>query len=208
MQTSGLPNLKTLEIRWFFREDCHSLRSGFGRLPSEQLTRESRTDNYLRLPGRDDLGIKIRQGRLEIKYRICGPRAVEATPGIRGVQEGWEKLGFELTPDGIPRNLPGDFEAAWVKVAKQRLVTTVHLADGQWHFQPPQQSIPGAVQVEYTRIRLEGMQWYTFGVEWPHGDPPDLALAVVKEWGPPEGLKEGDSMGYPTFIRRLSERHA
>ena len=200
-----MPNFSTLEIRWFFRENHRRLKSGFGGLSPEQYTLESRVDAYLHLPGREDLGIKVRQGRLEVKYRTSGPDVVEAAPGIQGMLEGWEKLSFELNPYGIPHILPEDFMASWLKVTKERLVTKVRLADGVWHYYPPGESIPGSVQVEYTGIRVRGMQWYTFGIEWLPGNPPDLAQAVVEQWVHPEGLKETDSMGYPAFIGKLLE---
>ncbi len=196
----GAPNLKTREIRWFFAGETPGLKSPFEGLSEDQFALESRTDRYLRVPGREDLGIKIRQGRLEVKYRTRTPEGFEAAPGVRGMLECWEKLGFELSPGGVPGMLPENFEASWVEVHKQRWVTSVRMAEDLWQYTPPWKRGTDSVQLEYTRVGLEGLSWDTFGLEWPYGQPPDLAKAILREWALPHRLEEKDSMGYPAFL--------
>jgi hypothetical protein len=204
VEGSGAANVRTLEIRWFFAEDQPGLKSPFDGFTPEQFALESRTDRYLLVPGREDLGIKVRQGRLEVKYRIGRPEGFKAAPGIRGRVECWEKLGFELAPGGVPGALPENFGASWVELHKQRWAASVRLEDGRLNYTPPWKRSPDSVLVEYTKISLEGGARYTFGLEWPDGGSSDLAQALLKEWVLPHGLRQRDSMGYPAFLLHRS----
>jgi hypothetical protein len=203
MQQPTPPNTKTREIRWFFEQDRPGLRAFYEGLSPVQYRRETRVDVYMILPGREDLGIKIRQGRLELKFRTAGPETTIISPGIRGRAETWEKHGFELLPDRIPLALPGDSDASRISVSKDRWVTLVRVADGQLHFEIPGPLNPGSIQMEYTRIRFKGQQWYTLGFEWPEGRPFDLPESFLSKWVLPEGLSEGISRGYPDFLNRF-----
>lgn len=193
------PDVITREIRWFFKEHRPGLMALFQSLQPGQYTMESRGDDYLLLPERADLGIKIRMGRLEMKFRTRGPESFVIS-SIHGKMECWEKFGFELKQDMTLPVLPKDSETSWIRVDKQRWVTTMHVIDGTVHFDPPGLAYPESVQVEYTRISLKGHEWYTFGFEWPKEQALMLPDSFLRQWVVPEGLSEANSMGYPAFL--------
>ena len=84
-----------------------------GRLASEP---ESRTDEYLRLPDRDDLGVKRRGGlQLDLKVRTGVEQEVILPDGFDGPIEAWTKWSFLL---GSEETLPG--AGSWVRVDKRR----------------------------------------------------------------------------------------
>lgn len=203
MERSGNPNVKTREIRWFFQEERPGILALFEGLQPDQVTVETRRDDYLCLPEKEDLGIKIRQGRLEFKYRTQGPQPPENAL-IAGKEECWEKLGFELKQGAIPPVLETHSEAFWVQVTKHRWVTMVRATDGELHFSPPGRPYPESVQVEYTRLGVKGQEWHTSGFEWSSGQPLGLPESFLKRWVVPEGLSEANSMGYPAFLSRLA----
>ena len=100
----------TLEIRWFFSGSLEQSGSGvevwFTSRPRyggsdraapiawDPAPPAWRQDRYLLVPGSDDMGIKWREGRLEIKGRTStsGPRVF--APGIAGECEHWLKWSY------------------------------------------------------------------------------------------------------------------
>lgn len=105
-----MTGISTLEVRWFLPGPVPpEAETWFASLGPEG-TPESRTDRYLIPTESDDLGLKIREGRVEAKQRVgsLGIRAMAAG----GRVEAWRK--WSLGPaDDIP-------EAGWVDVAKTR----------------------------------------------------------------------------------------
>jgi hypothetical protein len=99
----------TVEVRWFFEgaleETGRGVEAWFrarahagSRQPApiawEPAPPAWRQDRYLVVPGHDDMGIKWREGRLEIKGReaALGPRVF--APGIEGRCERWIKWSY------------------------------------------------------------------------------------------------------------------
>jgi len=89
----------TLEVRWFYP----------GPLPDRIVNRlqersclpallPARQDHYLLLDGQPSLGIKLREGNVEIKRRLEDPREVEIGPGAVGRVARWRKWSFPLAP--------------------------------------------------------------------------------------------------------------
>ena len=64
-----------------------------------------RVDYYLRLADGDSLGIKVREGRLEIKQRHRTYGMVEFHERATGLVEHWRKWSFQLAQasDWLPR---------------------------------------------------------------------------------------------------------
>ncbi|NIV28827.1 MAG: hypothetical protein GWN58_04720, partial [Anaerolineae bacterium] len=61
----------TLEARWFMRGSIpHEVREWFARGEPAPIHEPPRMDHYLRLQRSNALGIKLREGRLEIKQRL------------------------------------------------------------------------------------------------------------------------------------------
>jgi len=118
-----------MEVRWFYEgpippEVLAWFQPG-GQGPEEP---SCRVDYYLRLAERDSLGIKLRQGKLEIKQRCRDCGVVRLHERVIGRVEHWRKWSFELARAG------GDLadlavpSSAWIAVRKERRLRTYRLA--------------------------------------------------------------------------------
>lgn len=195
----------TVEVRWFYR----------GKIPGEVWdwfqgageavkAQPSRVDAYLRLPGNERLGIKVREGRLEIKQReeVYGVHRFQEM--VEGVVEGWRKWGFPM--GDRPVWLTED-EAVWIEVRKKRWMRVYTLEDEivreiAWD------SFPvigcGWEVAEVGLVEMEE-EWWSLGFE-AFGDEEklkDTLLAVVGHvlgLGKPPAFEADDSYGYPGWM--------
>ena len=195
-----MQSIQTHEIRWFFKEPLEHFSSFFERLPQGAATFEQRTDKYLIPVLQQGVGVKIRANRIEVKSRIGNPVPVAIAPGLQGYRESWVKYGFDLQADQeidfIPAESPGD----WLEVYKERWVTLVEVSHGNWCFHPTGTNPVNGVQLEYTRVRIQNRDWYTFGLEWPPTATEEIPERCFSESIPPDSLQRQESMGYPTFL--------
>ena len=81
-----LKSLSTTEVRWFRRGSIpQSVRQWFSTLGRQPEFQPPRLDYYLRLLDGDALGIKIREGKVEVKQRHFRRKG---TP-FGGITIGW-----------------------------------------------------------------------------------------------------------------------
>ena len=172
-------------------------------MPPTSYTRESRTDIYLVLPGRSDLGVKFRENRLELKYRLGEHLAKEIAPGIIGCLESWEKLGFPLTPEIRDSVLPEGSEAIRIPVSKRRLATMIETTGVRESFHPLGTPITAGVQFEYTELQALGSAYYTIGLEWAEDKGTILPTELLSHLLAESALEVKASMGYPEFLKRI-----
>jgi hypothetical protein len=191
---------RTAEVRWFLREVPGPLRDWFAAHGGEP---EHRTDDYLRLPGTDALGVKVRGGggSLELKLRTRDHGTVEVAPGVKGLVEEWQK--WSVDPEQPVPGL-GIAAAHWVPVGKARRVAT--LAMGGWAPGPPTDRAAGGCSAELTRLDAPGGPWATLGFE-AFGPGDDLvgtlrraAERFFAEPGLTAGLAATLSCGYPGWV--------
>lgn len=190
----------TLEIRWFspgqipssmqtwWHQDC------FTPLPCPL---ERRTDVYLVLPHRPDLGIKKRQGKIEIKQRSAELGFIPINNNLVGQAEQWTKaiytqsqLDYFLIQNQLSHFL-------WLQVEKER-----------------QQKIFQGCTVEMTQLKVAKQNWWTFAFEQLIESP---ETQNIEGW---EVLVQGilqdldlcqnpelHSCGYPQWLSILSTCH-
>lgn len=191
---------RSLEIRWFFDQPPFRPEGGFGDASREQ----PRTDWYA--PASDDgCGIKTRGGKLETKLRT-DDRGAKAMAGLRGRVEGWRKWSLEVPPDD---EIPDDLLEAtgWTAVWKMRYVRFFAIAAGTI----AELDEPGeeGCQFEWAELRAAGRSWWTVGFE-AYGESSRLesylaatAAHSVVEGLPTQAFGEGNSFGYPRWLRML-----
>ncbi|MDX1331933.1 MAG: hypothetical protein R3252_02790 [Robiginitalea sp.] len=198
-----ITSFRTREVRWFQNRPIGEIHRWFNALPPTSFTREYREDRYLVLPGRRDLGVKFRENRLELKYRLAASGLQEIAPGIKGSLESWEKLGFPSTPETASSLLPEDSTATRVSVLKRRLATIIETTGGQRTFHPLGTPVTAGVQFEYTELQVRGSDWYTFGLEWLENKPVPLPAQLLAGLLSPSEFEKMYAMGYPEFLQRL-----
>ncbi len=196
--------MKTSEIRWFFKDPKPGVEKWLGLLDTHRLTREHRTDSYLYLPQRDDLGIKVREGRLEVKYREDPPRPKKIARGCEGYLETWVKYGFELAPGKPVDEILTGQDPIWSEVRKSRTALLIHQTNPRLEYGPLQFGNKTAIQLEYTRIEVSQKIWYTLGLEWPASIDPELPESFFTEILGGGSMSLDESMGYAAFLQRLA----
>lgn len=200
---SQIFSFRTREVRWFVNKPVLEVPGWFEKLPSTAFTRESREDIYLVLPDRTDLGVKFREDRLELKYRLGDPQSGVIAPGISGYFETWEKLGFQSTREVSSAELPDIGKALRLPVKKCRWATKIEQTDTGVKYHPVGTKVKHSVQLEYTELQVFGSDWYSIGLEWP--DMPEISLPVRLLSGilTSTVFDLKSSMGYPEFLQKM-----
>jgi hypothetical protein len=195
--------MRTCEIRWFLKTPLSGIAGWLEDLEADRITTENRTDFYLFLPGRKDLGIKIREGRLEVKHRTAPPWPKQIAPAWEGYLEAWVKYGFELGRNKTERPLWAGEDPTLHEVVKYRRAMLIHQTDGELTFGPLQYGNTTAIQLEYTKLRVLEETWYTLGLEWPEDLELQLPETFFREILGEDRLTRAESMGYAEFLQLL-----
>ncbi|GIK75066.1 MAG: hypothetical protein BroJett021_40540 [Chloroflexota bacterium] len=170
-----------------------------------------RTDEYLLLPNCETVGIKQRQGRLEVKGRVSGPRSF-ALDAVTGRTDQWVKWGLKPSQE-ITSKLESDLRQAgmWRSVEKQRLLQKYALLGDKVSAVSPDSWPNAGCNVELTLLHIDGNDndWMTFGFEaFGESDPDHLMVLLdttIRHFfavhGPtPVALREADSFSYPAWL--------
>lgn len=186
---------KTAELRWFTKIRPAQLADWFDGLPAQRTVLEERTDEYLPT-GSGRVGIKIREGRLEVKVRSARQSWQPDSGELEGLLECWTKRGFELPPGEVSANAE-----AYLQVHKTRKTVIVTWPGPDYH--KPGTDSPEGCQVELTHLSVAGEQWYTFGLEWPDDQWEAQTGAWLAGLLAGRDVRKAESMGYAAFLRRF-----
>jgi len=187
------------ELRWFYDDPTRPI--GWGDVAAE------RTDWYAPIAdGRS--GVKLREGLLESKFLVQEGPTPPGLPDARPQQ--WTKASTR-PPAEEAAVLDHFAQRHWLGVTKWRQLRRYCLeGEGARRVEP---GVPGAVQAEWTEVRLHGRRSWTYGVEadaaiaWE--DLERLALQVGQTLGlGPEWL--GQTASFPEWLaeRAISGQQA
>jgi hypothetical protein len=218
----------TLEVRWFFAGPLEEAgpgieewfrsrprRAGSGTPPPLAWAPAPpawRQDRYLLVPGCDDMGIKWREGRFEIKGRASALGERRFAPGIEGVCERWIKWSYG--GDRVAQRFSRLFQdGAIVPVEKRRLQRRFRFDDaGEATEVAPDQPRERGLDVELTRIRLPGRgeaHWSLAFEAFPDVEPTTgrfmPTVARFLEDCPALPLMADRSMSYPRWLFDLDQ---
>ncbi len=213
---------RTSEVRWFFSGAIPSaVTNWFVRtLPGDwregALIRE---DVYLLVPGRDDIGLKFRKDRVQLKLR-CDRYPFSVLKGrISGVETDWERYSwaYDKKENDFIRAFSGQAgegrRVAVVKKRRQRIYDL--MPDGRLRPLAPRKKAKAPVFIEVTEIAFPGFTGWSLQLELvnPHaevrGHLPLAAVELLRKF-PALPLKRRGSLDYPAMIRRraLSPKRA
>ncbi len=205
----------SMEVKWF-REGAipPTVWEWFQQRDGQPETQPCRVDYYLRVTDRDSLGIKLREGRIEIKQRHRQYGVVRFDGRVAGLVEQWHKWGFELTSVGSdPASILG-VSRSWIGVKKERRLYRYRVTSDQKVVAVPATGYPvQGCQLELTRIGVEERTWWSLGFE-AFGDVSTIeeSLFVVARQvlaaGEPPALEAKESYGYPKWLQIVEEREA
>jgi hypothetical protein len=198
-------NLHTLETRWFYPGGVPSkLESWFNSLGMVEKI-PPRTDLYLSGLG-EDLGIKLREGRLEIKRRTAKHGQTMFSPEVSGLLEEWVKwsMAVEETAFGELSE-----QESWLAVRKTRQqVSFSLLSHGGLVPVDAGDFPPNGGSFELTEVHVLDQLWWTVGVE-VFGEPEKLnevlnnIMRFVMDRGLGQRLDFDHSLAYPGWVQQL-----
>lgn len=200
----------TVEVRWFYT----------GLIPAEVSTwfdrgerppddQPCRVDRYFRLGGMHSLGVKLRDGRLELKQRQRSYGIVLFHERISGLVESWRKWSFEIAADGDNLENLLEPDSSWIAIQKQRRLRRFRRTQAGETVAHPADEYPAqGCSLELTSIMVGGKPWWSLGLE-SFGDNDRLqenlfaAIQHVLAQKPVPTLAANDSYGYPTWLAAL-----
>ena len=210
------------EIRWFFEgplSDFLALEDWFCRCapfqkaddagtPKWQPRRADEPDVYLLLPGQEDMGIKWREGLLQIKGLVESLGQREFLARHVGTVERWIKWSYRELPEGYA-DLFASPAVEIVAVHKVRALRLLDLAPDRPIEVSPDTWLDVGMTVELTRIVVGDRDYCSLGFE-AFPDPviapaifDDTVAAFLYELAEPL-LGGAQSMSYPAWLHNLS----
>lgn len=196
--------LKTVEMRWFFKE----LPKEVARHWQEGAQGQERSDWYS-MPCQPNCGIKIREGALETKLRYAcfGERSLGT---ITGRLEGWKKWSLAFPPGELPQG--EELRAAgWLEVVKRRVLYLFEVRGGEVHATATRPA--NGCSFEVTRLRVAEREHWTVGLEaiGPTEAALEDNLRLVAQACLPQDeavrrFQAAASQGYAEWLSREAER--
>jgi hypothetical protein len=201
--------LETAEVRWFFEGTTPSaLRAWFLGLDGDLNAEAPRTDHYLLIQQTDALGIKFREGRIEVKQRSRSPERSAFGQDQSGSLEHWRKWGFPLASVGEHQASLETLDA-WIAVTKTRWVRDYRIGPlgTLLPLERPDLSI-AACSVELADVQALDTDAWTLAFE---ATGPAVTLAATLENVARQilnsledrSLVAKNSYGYPRWLQRL-----
>ena len=197
----------TVEVRWFNKGVVNPrVLSWFQQSKGKIEEQPARVDYYLRVADGGSLGIKLREGRIEVKQRYHQHGVVRFHERVAGLVEHWLKWSFELAggsnyPVGMA--IPA---SSWVEVKKERTILRYRVtSQGNMEVVSARAYCDWGCDLELTSISVEGEQWWSLGFE-SFGDETaireGLILVVEKVLAAeePPAFNAEDSYGYPKWL--------
>jgi hypothetical protein len=202
----------TWEMRWFYPGIPPATVEHwfFADCPGELLgTPDEREDVYLyTTPVCEYLGVKLRQGKLEVKWRKAELGVIQIGQNCQTKLEKWVKWvcddpsATNMTPVSVLDN------GAWISVKKNRSQRIYKInidSDKEIQLLPIQQPIDEACALEFTKLNINGNDWWTVAFE-VFGE--DISLMdmlfpvsdlILKSY-PEADLQAQNSFAYPRWL--------
>ncbi len=196
--------LQSAEARWFMR----------GAVPIEALDwiqqwelapckPEEREDHYLDLPDTASIGVKLRDGKFEVKRRDAYLGTVPLGSRVTGRLALWRKWSYKVAGDDVQKSPDGH----WFTVEKKRFLRKYsHESSGLIPAEPKSFPARGCT-VELTLIQARDAKWWSVGLEAFGPDEgglrDTLILAAAKCFTAGShypSLSVNDSFDYPEWL--------
>ncbi|MEZ4884290.1 MAG: hypothetical protein R3E32_06075 [Chitinophagales bacterium] len=199
-----MPPFKSTEIRWF-SEDKDLLWNIYHNLPQigAGIRESDRTDYYLQSDSLNT-GVKIREGNHEIKVK-CADDELQN----HGVIEHWQKWSTK-EPQNILNTIDNRLLGEWVSIEKKRYKKKYEIVNLNEVRYTTEVFLAEGCGVEFTELWIEqyAKTFYTFGLEafGTYNDSRQNFFAALQYLNMDFSvLQHLDSIGYPTFLKKLKK---
>jgi hypothetical protein len=199
--------LPTVETRWFMagplpQDTLQWFQRG---APAPSLKPAPRTDRYLLVPGVTGLGVKLREGRFEVKRRDADFGLTALASRTTGRLAVWRKWSFQVSSDVVT------VDEDWISISKERYLRKFTVQGSASIAEVDPSTYPECgCSVELTRLRAghddREADWWSVGLEALGPDPSQLRteLRVVAahffEREDCPSLRVEDSLDYPEWL--------
>jgi hypothetical protein len=206
-----------ISLKWFLGDDSsnasHTPKSISDKIcNSKNIKREElRTDEYLIMPHCTSVGVKQRQGKLEVKAQI-GMSEKYLNNSFSGEINCWSK--WSLQPNNINlMALEKDLQDSgrWIKIHKTRYLLKLSLSENTIIEVSPEDWPEKGCQVELTQVRTDAnsRNWISLGFEAFGGTfekmeknlKDSISFFFSKRNNPPMVLSSNNSMSYPLWLQ-------
>lgn len=196
---------KSREIRWFYPTELKSVEKWFMDNGYTFENADPRTDYYLPLKNQDDIGIKLREGNVEIKQRIARTKKENISELANGYFENYIKWSFSSAErDPLFQEIIEGEKFNWLGVRKERIGYKLKENQNGSIIRVKLDEFPEfGCQVEYTRIKIKEELWYTLCLEWFGEKEIEIDLSILDEMLGDQELKASNSMGYAEFLKNF-----
>ena len=205
----------TAEARWFIPETLPDAVLDWFSAGQALESGGVQVHEYLLFPDCDSVGVKLREGRLEIKARQGTSQPLRHSPGIKGRTEQW--LKWSLADEGLQALDQALHQSGpWLKVRKERFLRRFSAERGRLMEVTTRQGPLPAVgcNIEVTRIDVDANPrfWFSLGLE-AFGPATvtvrildDALVLFFNEHGcvPGTTLSEYESASYPAWLAKLA----
>jgi hypothetical protein len=206
------------EVRWFLADPIpDELQAWFASTaafpPYLAGWEAARSDRYLRLPGCQTLGAKLREGKFELKALCAAPTRFALPHGVVGRSDSWVKWSYGEPPVepfvaallAEPAETVAGDHATWVDVTKLRWRRMFSL-DGPLREVPFDQQPQQGCGFELSQVSVFGAQYWSLACE-AFGDLALVAgylrqvtLHLFSAAPPPVPLSAANSWSYPAWL--------
>ncbi len=201
-------SITSAEIRWFIKGKIPSnIFDWFIGLNNNYVNQPERIDQYLYLKSNDSLGIKLREGRVEIKQRINHIGNITPGNNVTGIAEKWQKWSFELNEAKQNISEISD-QNKWIPVSKTRILVNYGITEENIVTQKERASYKNGCLTELTSLKLFNEDWWTLGLE-AYGEEnrllDNLVLLSHLILNDKSNIKlsQDDSYSYPGWLKLL-----
>lgn len=192
---------RTKEIRWFFQEKKELLAHWFQHLNC--TSKRLRTDFYLDI-NNEDIGIKLREGKIEVKHRVGTRGYGGLNDNIWGCFDEFIKWSFNVQEQDSVFSRITDFKHCnWIPVQKELMLVQLTEENGAIKPVSITEHLPFGCQVEYATVKVYGEVWYTFALEWFGEESLKVDGTIFAEMIDSINLHIDDSFGYAHFLTKL-----
>ncbi len=200
----------TVEVRWFQQGQVDpDVQAWFNHVAGHAEEQSLRVDYYLLEASAGGIGIKLREGLVEIKERRHFYGRVQFHPHVRGIVDGWRKWSFPYPAD-IDLGDSDVFAQSWVGVEKARWLALFQVEDDNV------EAVSGSTEpgcgcgLELTRVEARESTWWSVGLEafGPEDQNYDRLITVAEHLfsiGEPPSLKANHSYAYTNWLDSIQD---
>ncbi len=154
----------TTEIRWFYPGEIPGeIEKWLTSLNGQFEKQPPRTDHYINVKGSNTLGIKIREGRFEVKEIQSSDEKILSVKNVKGFAEIWTKWSFDTVENKYHLNelIKGEFIALKKTRALQKYIfdSNGNIESGFDNFNSD------GCNLELTKVIVNKTAWWTLGLE-------------------------------------------